>query len=257
MDEKPGRDSTGIVKIADPIEIAFGAEGPFLRRPQKEVPIEVDARLQVGINGLEPIVILVVAGVVDLRDHDLAERAVLHILVGGLVGVVRHALDADLHLHARFANFGDHALGLFHRVGHRLFAIDVLAGAGRIDGHLAVPVIGRGDDDNINVLVRQEFTVVLIRPAAGQLRRLLRALVEHVADRVDLDFVGLLHLEQRVDVSPDAPAAAADDAHAKPVGWRLSRSGRKCGSAGEFSSRYDAHVVFILRSGAPRAQWEL
>ena len=43
-------------------------------------------------------------------------------------------------------------LGLLRGLSHRLFAIDVLARLGRIDGHLCVPVLRRRDQHVVDVL---------------------------------------------------------------------------------------------------------
>ena len=43
---------------------------------------------------------------------------------------------------------------------HRLLAVDVLAGLHGVDGGLLVPVVGRGDDDGVNVFARQDLAVV-------------------------------------------------------------------------------------------------
>ena len=59
-----------------------------------------------------------------------------------------------------FAGLGDSA-GLVDRVGHRLFAVDVLARLHGVDGHLGVPVVGRGDQDSVDVLAIEEPAVVL------------------------------------------------------------------------------------------------
>ena len=44
-----------------------------------------------------------------------------------------------------------------------LLQIHVLAGLDRMDGDDSVPVIGRADDDRVDVLVREQFLVVAVR----------------------------------------------------------------------------------------------
>ena len=46
-------------------------------------------------------------------------------------------------------------------LGHRLFAVDVLAGRGGVDRHLGVPVVGRGDADDIDFVQIEELAIVL------------------------------------------------------------------------------------------------
>ena len=51
--------------------------------------------------------------------------------------------------------------GLVDGVGHRLFAVDVLAGLHGVDRHLGVPVVGGGDQDDVDILAIEELPVVL------------------------------------------------------------------------------------------------
>ena len=55
-----------------------------------------------------------------------------------------------------------HALGVVHRERHRLFLVDVLAGAERGDEMLAVQMLRRGDQDRVDVLVVEQVAVIEI-----------------------------------------------------------------------------------------------
>ena len=48
------------------------------------------------------------------------------------------------------------------RQRQRLLDVDVLAGVGRVDGDLRVPVIGRGDQHRIEVLLLEQLAVVAV-----------------------------------------------------------------------------------------------
>ena len=54
----------------------------------------------------------------------------------------------------------DHGLTFADGVDHGLFAINVLACAERFHGDLAVPVVGRGNDDSVYIFARDDFTIV-------------------------------------------------------------------------------------------------
>ena len=45
-------------------------------------------------------------------------------------------------------------------MGHRFFAIDVLAGRAGIGNHLAMLVVSRRDDDGVDILAVQNFLIV-------------------------------------------------------------------------------------------------
>ena len=45
----------------------------------------------------------------------------------------------------------DERLAVVDMLHHRLFAVDVLAGVHGVDGDILVPVVGRGDDDGVDI----------------------------------------------------------------------------------------------------------
>ena len=59
--------------------------------------------------------------------------------------------------------------------GQRLLDVDVFAGVGRIDGDQRVPVIGRGDQHRVEVLLLEQLAVVAVGARA---RRLLLRFVD-------------------------------------------------------------------------------
>ena len=63
--------------------------------------------------------------------------------------------------------------GLAHTVGQRLLAINIFAGFYRRDGNIGMPVVGRGDHSDIDVLSGQKLAEVIVRIAAFVLRACL------------------------------------------------------------------------------------
>src|SRR5262249_35325855 len=96
--------------------------------------------------------------------------------------------------------------------------VDVLAGGDGVEGHGGVPVIGRADEDGVDVLAVEDILVTLGggRPGVGELEAVGEGAVVDVADGDDLD-VG--DRGQRVQEWPAAPArtdAADTDGVAGP-----------------------------------------
>ena len=100
--------------------------------------------------------------------------------------------------------------------GHRLLDVHVLTRRERIDAHRAVPVIGCGHDDGVDVLVLEQLAIVgvrlTLRAFGGHLRLAARRL-PHVAHRNHVDVVaGHLFADQIAQVA--APHRVDAD-HAK------------------------------------------
>ena len=107
-------------------------------------------------------------------------------------------------------------------VRQRLLAVNVLARLRGLDGTEGVPVVGRGDDDGIDVLAAEELAEVCVGGAAGEraflfllgvvgfdlLLGVVPAFGDHVADRHDLH-AGIA--EEAAEV-PAALRADADEA---------------------------------------------
>ena len=108
-----------------------------------------------------------VARVVDLRKDDFAEGAFLDIALCRLIGFIGHALHADLHLDPRLLDLLDNLLALVDRAGQWLFAVDVLACVRRVQRDRRMPMIRHGDDNVVDVRLREYFAVVPIRPPTG------------------------------------------------------------------------------------------
>ena len=135
-----------------------------------------------------------------LDQRHRAENALLVHLARLLVALELSVLVTQLELHARLLHSLDHRQSFCLGAGHRLLAVDVLAGVGRVDRDLCVPVIRRGDHDGIDVRVLEHLGVALIarrappgRRATGTGVRLgrvdgpLGAVVEQVAHRGELE----------------------------------------------------------------------
>src|SRR5262249_46699893 len=156
--------------------------------------------------------------------HDVSDVAGTVVLVGltpHRLGRRLHADGDDLVLLLGGIDDGDR---LGDRARHRLLHVDVLAGVHGVQGHAGVPVVGRGDDDDIDVLLAEDgavvladvLLVVLVDAAALGGREQATALaaaqlgvaLPDVADGDGDDaLLLLLHLQDDVDV---LLAAAAD-----------------------------------------------
>ena len=169
------------------------------------------------------------------RHVDLADAAVLDELDGLDHGRAAAVHGTDLHQLAVPLGGLHHLSPLPHGVGGGLLDIHVLAGLQAPDGGQRVPVVGRGDDDRVDVLVVEDAAQVTL-VAGPESRdvlelRVLRARGEQVlvdvAERLDLHVgqAGEAPL-QGVPLSADADARH-DDA---VVGSHHARAHRGAGA---------------------------
>ena len=102
----------------------------------------------------------------DGRGHplDLADASGTHQRDGQEEDpvVIAPLLGADLHDAARLLGDPAEHLALVDRQRQRLLAVDVLARLHGVDADLGVPVVGRADDDGVDVLAVEELAVVLV-----------------------------------------------------------------------------------------------
>ena len=185
--------------------------GPHRRRPGPQLVIEVGRRGRVGRVLRRPHRVVAI----DLDQPDLAELAFADDAIARGDQVRRAAaLHADLDDALVLARRRQHRLALADVDADRLLDVDVAAGLGRRDHRQRVPVIGRGDQRDVDVLLIEQLLIVL-EGARALLRGLaldahVGALVEQVrvgvAERDDLD-VGR-HLQQPEQVGLAVPAGA-------------------------------------------------
>ena len=181
-----------VVPEVPPVEReAVGVERPLRGGAEPEVVVAA-RRAGRASGGLAQAA--AVGGHPDPRLADLAQHARADDLDDPVI--VLAGVDQVAHL-------GD-ALGLLGRVDHRpalgdpvrqrLLAIDVLAGLAGEDGRDRVPVVGRGDDDGVDVLAVEHLAEVARRRRASAGRRLGPEAVGlvHVADGGDRDVGELL-----------------------------------------------------------------
>ena len=81
------------------------------------------------------------------------------------------ALHAHLHDALVLARRGQHRLPFGDVHADRLLNVDVGAGLRRLDHRQRVPVIGRGDEDDVEILLREHLAII-----AERARRFLRGL---------------------------------------------------------------------------------
>ncbi len=119
------------------------------------------------------------------HDH-LADHAVGDGLLGLPPDVGGRGLRANLEDALGFLDRVDQLVRFLVGVDHGLFQVDVLAVVHGVEGDLAVPVIGGGDDDGIHICLGQQLAVIevavdLVKLGAGAL-----ALFVDVADGDDV-----------------------------------------------------------------------
>ena len=106
--------------------------------------------------------------------------------------------------------FDDHvAIGYF--ADHGLLAVDIFAGVESVSGNAGVPVIGRGDDDGVDIAAGEQFAIV----ASGENVLAVAFLGERAATVVDVgnsdDFdAGQRRFGLHVSLAHDAESDAAN-----------------------------------------------
>ena len=136
--------------------------------------------------------------------------------------IVAAPLRPDLHHALGAAHRLDHAEAVLDGVGHGLFHVDVFAGLDRIDGHLGVPVVRRGDENGLEGFILQQLLVVVVGLSAGggEFKPGLKAGLVDVAHRAHLE-ADLFPLR---DMIAPAPAAPDDPGTRHVVGAQNPRS---------------------------------
>ena len=216
VDKEVGRDSARIVPIASPLEETARIPRALGGRPLPGGPVQIGPRIGVRVDIVGPEVVGVVSGVVDLGHDQFAQDSLPDIAAGDLVGFVRHALHPHLQFQLGAPHPSHHLLGLPDGLGQRLLQIDVLAGVQGVQSHTVVPVLGRGNQDVVQLLLGQKGPVVGVGRAAGQRGRGIQAFAEDVANCRHLDVGAVLHVQQGLHVRV-AHAAASDDPDQKAL----------------------------------------
>ena len=94
-------------------------------------------------------------------ERDLPQRLGIEVLLLGLdVVLARALLHSDLADALVDSGRIDHARSLLDPEGERLFHVDVFARVEGVDGDRSVPVVGRGDQNGIDLLKFQQLRVI-------------------------------------------------------------------------------------------------
>ena len=168
-----------------------------------------------------------VAGKAHFDGLDLAETSLAHERARLLELDGRTLLRAEQELAVRLRDRGGEETPLADREGGGLLHIDVLAGERGLDRDLRVPVVGRGDRDDVDVGARDEVVEVAhaddgvggsLVVAGHDLLHSRKTAGVKVARRDDPRTVGL-HESGGVHRAPDA--SAADLRHVERVARRV------------------------------------
>ena len=153
------RQTFAIIGKAAPTEEAHGIKGALRRAVQKSVPIN---GLFAGVrgDGIDPSA----AGVVAVRirfDHEnAAELSRVENFFGFGIKDGTNALAANLQDAIPLLHRVHHGKAIFHGVGHRFFAVDVLAGSTGVHNHFAMLVVHGGDNDGVHIFTVQNASIV-------------------------------------------------------------------------------------------------
>ena len=156
VDEKIARHAASVGLPLAPLEKVLGVEGNLGRCAQKARPVTGFGR---GIqrHGVVPGADGRVA--IPARGHhiQLADGAGGEQLLCLGIDHRAYALASDLDDPVVGARGLDHLRPVGIQMDHRLLAIDILAGLHGVHGDLLVPMVGRADDDGIDVFALQNL----------------------------------------------------------------------------------------------------
>ena len=223
--EEVAGDTEGIIPVLAEAEEAVGIPGALGGElelgAQPHIPIDeivaLGIRAGAGLDGPVPLALGAVAVVGTLAHDHLADHAVGDGLLGLPPDVGGSGLRADLENSLGLFHGGYQLAGVFVGVDHGFFEIDVLALVHGVHGHLAVPVVGGGDDDRVHIALVEEFAVVQVALHVEFAGHHLLAFFVDIAGGDDLAGIVLLaEGVERVGVVA-AAAAAADDADVDAV----------------------------------------
>ena len=93
---------------------------------------------------------------------EFAEAAIADDFAGFAEAGVGALLAAGLEDAVVFGDGGDHGAAFGDREGEGLFAVDILAGAGGLDGGDGVPVVGKGDEDGVDIGRSEDVAEVFV-----------------------------------------------------------------------------------------------
>ncbi len=231
-------------KVPEPapaVELFFG-ERLIGSAAEPLLPIE-----GLGVDGLgrhEELIVLPPVGS-DLRDAP--EAASLN-EIDGVAEVAPAAL-----LHAALQNLfaGAHRAlqrnAFLNGVSDRLFQKDVFAGGEGVDGHAHMPVVGRGDDNGVELLL-EDFAIIRVSggDAVGACLDGVAPRRIDVADGADLIWLAPIRPMRRVSL---APRIRVDARAVRPLAMRKLRRVGFCmadilASYGQGGKRLDADLVF-------------
>src|ERR1700737_4073964 len=159
MNEKVARQALSIVRKTAPTEEARGVKGALGRAVQKGVPVD-GLFACVGRNRVDPSATGAVAVRVGLNHENVTESSGGINFLGFRVEDGTDPLAAYLDHAICLLRRIDHGESIFYGMGHWLFAIDVFASEAGVDKQLAMLVIRRRDDDSVNILAIENFSIV-------------------------------------------------------------------------------------------------
>jgi hypothetical protein len=162
--------------------------------------------------------------------HSAGPNEVDSLVVGG----PRATIGADLHDTLGTLSGFHHFSPLNHRQTQRLFHIDVFAGVASINEHEGMPVVRRGDDHCLDVLVFDQLAVLLMLSGCGA--RFLYGKIHVIFAEITKCYCLAVLMFQKSIVKLVASITEADITHAYSViGPENTAVAERCGRQGSSS----------------------
>jgi len=195
------------------VTVSFVVRSPS-QRSEPQIPVKLCRRVTIGNR-------LFIDGAVVVETGDLVDAADIAVdeVAMGKIGL-RLAASLRTDLYGDLVVFG----GGYHRLSFRdgaaggLLDVDVLAALGGVDHLDGVPVVGRGNDDGVDIFALEDITVISIGvdAGAGGLHCLGEALLINVADSGYVDGAAVLESFHIAQMEP-AHSADAYVGHREPL----------------------------------------
>src|SRR5580700_1958886 len=193
MNEQVSGQPLAVVGEAAPTEKSCCVEGPLRRPDEKLVPVD---RLLTGVgrNWINPCSARRVTIRRALDVEHVTERSRGIKLVRFFINNGTYALAAYLHNAVSLPCSLHHGEAIFHVVGHRLFAVDVLTRGACIHNNTAMLVVRHGHNHCIHIFAIQ-YLLIIARCWNLLLNSLLRRLVAAVVEIANRDTFDAWYIE--------------------------------------------------------------
>jgi len=249
-----GSDTARVIPIFPEAEEAIGVERACRGGAQPLLPVDEVVALAVRagcrIDGPVPVAPGIVAAIGALGGHHLSQHAAADNVADLVPAGPGSALHAYLYDALQLPRAQVQLLGFFERVSHGLFDVHVFAGSHGGLRDRCVPMVGRGDENGVDVRALEQLPMMQVGFGAdGFLRCPIEPLPVDIADRHDL-YVAARFLPAHASVQVVGAARAyADLTHVDAV-VSAENPGCRHGSAGHSKKTTPADLLHGLTRGS-------